>query len=119
MTKTVVATHLTCGCPVYAEDLPISEWRCEHGNYWTATTPPSTLQWSSVHNGNDIWQAKRGAYRYQIRNLRGELGPWLLDIYNDANSSPGNVDVTRATNLPDWDAAELRANAHAATLQQL
>jgi hypothetical protein len=34
--KTVAATHLDCGCPVYAEDLPIRDWRCEHGNYWLA-----------------------------------------------------------------------------------
>lgn len=34
--KTVMATNNSCGCPVYREDLPISEWMCEHGNYWCA-----------------------------------------------------------------------------------
>lgn len=42
MSKTIVATHLSCGCPIYAEDLPLSEWTCEHGNYWTATHPPQS-----------------------------------------------------------------------------
>jgi hypothetical protein len=36
--KTVMATHQPCGCPVYLEDLPIKEWACEHGNYWSAAT---------------------------------------------------------------------------------
>lgn len=25
-----------CGCPVYAEDLPLRDWMCEHGNVWCA-----------------------------------------------------------------------------------
>lgn len=33
--KTVAATF-SCGCPVYYEDMPVSEWMCEHGNYWSA-----------------------------------------------------------------------------------
>ena len=78
-----------------------------------------TLQWRRIHNGHDIWQARHGQYRYQIRGNSAELGPWFLDIYNDANSKPGKVDLTRLTNLPDQAAAEQRANDHAATLQQL
>lgn len=34
--KTVVATRSDCGCPIYSEDLPISEWMCEHGSYWSS-----------------------------------------------------------------------------------
>lgn len=72
-----------------------------------------TLQWQPVSNGTDTWQARNGRYRYQMRNVRGELGPWFLDIYDDANSRPGNVDVQRATQLPDREAAERLAGEHA------
>ncbi|MBB3752665.1 hypothetical protein FHT44_005177 [Mycolicibacterium sp. BK634] len=71
-----------------------------------------TLHFVSVDSGAGQLQARYGDYRYQIRPNTADLGPWFLDIYNDANSSPGNVDVERILHLPDRATAEAVANEH-------
>lgn len=63
----------------------------------------------------DTWQARQGDHRYQIRQSDGQMGPWFLDIYDDAKSSPGNVARERAPNMSSMSECKFWANMHAST----
>lgn len=71
------------------------------------------LEWQSV--GLDTWQARLGAYRYQLRETRTpQHGPWFLDVYLDGESEP-----RRALHLHDRAQGERLAETHAAYYRAL
>lgn len=70
------------------------------------------------HVAPETLQGKHGDYRYQLRRSYGELGPWFLDIYNDAKSTPGNVDLTRIPNLPDRSAYDAAMAQHVFSIME-